>query len=393
MLGAPTTPRVLRGVLAICLLGLLLLGPYMAVTGVNYTHLLEDYKGGLWDAGHAILNGISPYVPRFLAHQAHILRLGGTAVGETGHQLLSVPVYPAPVNLLMAAVALPPYWLSAGVYTMMSIAAMGLAVWFMGVRDPRCYLAVAVSWPFLYCICLGEVGCFVAFGFAVAWAYRDRTWPTAVAVASTVALKIFPWTAAVWLLVTRRYRTCAYSVLLCAVTVFGAWAIIGFDGLAEYPRMLSNLTLIQEHRSDSLASVVTIARASSTAATAVCLTLAAAILLLAWRLADGERGDERAFGLCVLAALAGSPLVWDHYMVLLFLPVALASPRFSLAWVIPGVVPALVWLSPHVVPYSLNHGAYSPNQLRATIAWLIVELGVTGYLLFRTRTAGIRLAT
>ena len=69
------------------------------------------------------------------------------------------------------------------------------------------------------------------------------------------------------------------------------------------------------------------------------------MLALARRLASGPEGDRRAFGLAVIAALTATPIVWEHYMVLLFVPIALMSPRLSRAWLIP-VVPGIVTPSP-----------------------------------------------
>jgi hypothetical protein len=44
----------------------------------------------------------------------------------------------------------------------------------------------------------------------------------------------------------------------------------------------------------------------------------------------------------VIAALTASPIVWDHYLVLLFIPIALLSPSLSAIWLVPvlaGLVP------------------------------------------------------
>ena len=46
-------------------------------------------------------------------------------------------------------------------------------------------------------------------------------------------------------------------------------------------------------------------------------------------------GEAVALVLALCAALAFSPIVWLHYFVLLLVPIALASPRFSLLWLLP----------------------------------------------------------
>jgi hypothetical protein len=42
----------------------------------------------------------------------------------------------------------------------------------------------------------------------------------------------------------------------------------------------------------------------------------------------------RVFRLSIVAALATSPIVWNHYLVLLYVPLALTRPRFSPVWLL-----------------------------------------------------------
>jgi hypothetical protein len=60
----------------------------------------------------------------------------------------------------------------------------------------------------------------------------------------------------------------------------------------------------------------------------------------------GWRGrDELAISLAVLAAILGSPIVWEYYFVLLFVPIAIVRRRFSWPWLIP----LALWLT-HRLP-------------------------------------------
>jgi hypothetical protein len=87
------------------------------------------------------------------------------------------------------------------------------------------------------------------------------------------------------------------------------------------------------------------------------------------------------FGLAILAALTATPIVWEHYMVLLFVPIALASPSFSTAWLIPVCAPVIEALS-RVLPASPD-GPFSPNLLRSAGPWLFLEL-LTGIVVCTT---------
>ena len=72
---------------------------------------------------------------------------------------------------------------------------------------------------------------------------------------------------------------------------------------------------------------------ASGAMVAVSAVLLVAVFLL------GRRGAELpAFAIAIAAALAVSPIVWQHYLVLLLVPLAIARPRLSVAWFLPLVL-------------------------------------------------------
>jgi Glycosyltransferase family 87 len=367
--------------LAMC--ALLVMGPLMTASLFAHGKELFDFRGGLYNAGVAILHGHSPYQPGFLEHQAAVLRAGGIARGETFKGAFSIPVYPAFPNVLVVPLSLLPLWLAGALYTLASIAAMAAGLRLLGVRDWRCFALVAFSWPFLYGLYLGAIGPFLVLGAGMAWRWRERLWPPALGIATIVAAKIFPWTLAVWLLITRRYRALALTAAGGAVITFGAWAVIGFHGLSQYPQMLSNMSFLQEGRADSIVTVLRVAGLSPGAANLCAILAALAILGLAWRLSHGPDGDRRAFGLAVLAALASTPIVWDHYMVLLFVPIALCSPQFSALWLGP-LIASTVWIgSTAIIKDSRHVEAASPNALRGAVIYLVLQL-VVGLVLCTT---------
>lgn len=366
------TAGVLRFLIVPALLISGLVLAWIAVT-VHTGNLLYDFKGGLWSAGVSILHGHDPYRAAFLAHQAALMRSGHVALGETTQHPFSVPVYPAAANVAIVPLSLLPLWLAGALYTAASILAMLGGVWLLGVRDRRCLALVAVSWPFVYGLYLGTVGPLLVLGAGVAWRWRERLWPPALALASIVALKIFPWAIACWLWVTGRRRAFALAVAACAALTLGAWAAIGFDGLAQYPAMLSNVSYLQEGRADSVVTGLLVAGVSPGVASAFAIALAVGLLALAWRVSRLPGGDGRAFGLAVIAALTGTPIVWEHYMVLIFIPIAIVSPRWSRLWLFPALFPIVELLSPAVIPNATGVEPYSPNALRGVLPWLAFE--------------------
>jgi hypothetical protein len=366
-------------------LGAMLLGgPGLLISTIHRVglNLLYDFKGGLYNAGVAILHGRTPYRSGFLAHQAGLMRAGHVALGETALHSFSTPVYPALANVLVVPLSALPFWAAGLIYTLLSAAAMVGGIWLLGVRDWRCLALTLVSWPFMFGALLGAIGPFLVLGAGVAWRWRERIWPPAIALATIIAVKIFPWTLAVWLFITRRYKALAVCVSAGVVLTFGAWALIGFDGLRQYPQMLSDMSFIQDDRAVSVVGVLVIAGVSSGVATVLAMALGAGILILAWRLASGPDGDRRAFSLVILAALTATPIVWEHYMVLLFVPIALVSPRFSRAWLIPVCAPVIEAVLV-LVPVSRPNAPFSPAILRSAGPWLFLEL-LTGVVICTT---------
>ena len=347
--------------------------------------VLFDFKGGLYDAGRDILHGHDPYRPRFLATQAAIMRAGGIAMGETTRNLFSIPVYPAPANLAVVPLSLLPFWLAGALFTLLSIGAMVLGLRLLAVRDWRCFAVALLSWPFLFSLDLGALGPLLVLGAGIAWRWRERLWPPAIAVASLVIAKVFPWPLGVWLLVTRRFRTLALAIVIGLVALFAAWAVIGFEGMMQYPRMLSELSQIEEGRAVSLVALLLAIGVPAGIATAAALAATAGLLGVAWRLAGRPGGDAQAFGLAVMAALTSSPIVWEHYMVLLFVPIALVSRRFSPLWLLPACAPLMTGIADALVSKGGPIHGVSQNTVSAAL-WLALE-AVVVWRLCRFRSA------
>jgi hypothetical protein len=243
----------------------------------------------------------------------------------------------------------------------------------LGVRDWRCIALALVSWPFTFGLYLGALGPFLLLGAAIAWHWRSRLWPPAIAIALLVSAKVFPWPLGIWLLITRRFRTLALAMAIGIIVTLAAWAAIGFDGIAQYPQMLSNLSFIQEGRAVSLAAVLIAIGLSAGAAGVVALGAAGTLLGLAWRFGRRPDGERTAFGLVIIAALTATPIVWEHYMVLLFIPIALISPRLSVIWFVPLCTPMIIVGTAALVPPSTKVQLVDPATLRSAVLWLVLE--------------------
>ena len=283
-----------------------------------------DYHGAFWEAGRDVLAGRSPYPAPTVAALS------------SGDRF----VYPPPLLLALLPLALLPFPVAAALVTVGLVAALGAALWVLDVRDARVYGAVLLCPAVEHDLRLGAITPLLALGLALAWSRRGTRVGT-IALAAVVVAKLFLWPLLVWLVLTRRSRSAFGGGLLALAAAGAGWAAIGFAGLREYPRLLAELARLEQDRGYSL--VAASGRLLGPGgARVVPFAVGALLLVLAAVVARRGDGDRRAFTLCLAAALALSPVVWLHYLILLVVPLAIARPRLTPLW----LVPAALWLSP-----------------------------------------------
>jgi Glycosyltransferase family 87 len=331
-------------------LGLFLWVPFLLFTVV----LAADvrYRGsslGDWEifrsAARSALHGHSPYpasAPAALAHNDGF-------------------VYPPVTALLIAPLALLPDSVGRVLVLLLALACVLLALRLLGVRDWRCYGLALLTAPVLDTVSLGALSSAMLLGVAAAWRYRDRPSVAAPVTALTAVAKLFAWPLFVWLLATRRLRTFLAAAAVAVVLLVGGWAAIDFAGLSGYPRLLRVLSHVEAVQSYSLVGLL---RLGGTAATALTLMLVVAVVVAVLLAARGPEGDRRAFAVAVAGALLATPVLWLHYLVLLFVPIALARPRLSALW----FAPLAFW----VTPIAHSNGSVWRTSFALVVAAVIV---------------------
>jgi len=290
---------------------------------------LEDF-GIFRTAALAVIHGHSPYVAPDPSAYLHFNRF----------------VYPPVAALLFAPFAAVPSGPSAVLMFAAGVVAIFGALRVLRVRDWRCYGVALVSAPAINSVALGALTSFLLLGAAVCWRYRDNPVVAGVATAVTALLKLFLWPLGVWLIVTRRWRAAMICVGTGLILLLGGWAVIGFAGLRSYPTILHVLQQVEIPVSYSLVALFGL---SGSAATGLTVGLSLAAIVAVWAAARGTDGDRRAFAVAVVASLLTTPLLWMHYLLLLFVPIAFYRPRLSGLWFLPW----LLWLTPS----SNSHGA------------------------------------
>ena len=313
-------------------------------------HLANSLKD--WEifraAAHSVVHGQSPFPPATTAALAH------------GDKY----VYPPVTALLLTPIAFGPVALGKTLFLLLALGCVLLALRLLGVRDWRCYGLALLTAPVVDTLSLGAISSMLLLGVALAWRYRDRPFVAGAATALTAVAKLFVWPLFVWLLATRRFRAALVAAATSVLLLVGGWAVIGFAGLGGYPHLLRVLTKVDAVKSYSLAGLL---RVDGGAATALTGLLVIAVICGIFLAARGPDGDRQALVIAVAGALLATPVLWLHYLDLLFVPIALARPRLSAIW----FAPLAFWVTP------LAHSGGS--------VWRIcLVLVVTGYVVWRT---------
>jgi len=305
------------------------------------------------DASRAVLHGGSPYV----AADPHALAQNDKFV------------YPPVTGLFFAPFALMPLEAARVLMLVAVTVSIPVALRLLGVTDWRCYGLALLTAPFADALSIGALTPFLLVGAAVAWRYRDRPFVAALACAVTAVSKIFLWPLGLWLIATRRVRTGALCTAAAFALLIVGWAVIGFQDLGSYPHLLRVLSDVEAGNSYSLVGLLGVA---GTGATVVSVLLAATVGGLIIAAARGRDGDARAFAIAVAGSVLAAPVLWIHYFVLLFVPLALFRPRLSPLW----FAPLAFWVTPF---------AHSDGVAWRIVVALSVAAGVSGIALVRSR--------
>jgi alpha-1,2-mannosyltransferase len=278
--------------------------------------LAADFQASYLDAAQSIRSIGTPYTP--------------------GAELPYV--YPPVLAELIVPLTFLPDDVASFLAFLGSLAAVMGALALVGVRDVRCYAAVVIWAPGWNSFEMANVTSALTLLAALAWRYRDRAWPAAGALGLALSVKLFLWPLLVWSVATRRVRTAFLALGLGVVIALASWAVIGFAGFTSYPDQLGEVEFANSYSFVGMASDLGLDPLVGRLAMVV---VGGALLVGVGYL--GQRADDvRSFACAVVAALALSPVVWLHYLVLLVVPLGIARPRFAPIW----LVPIVLWICP-----------------------------------------------
>jgi hypothetical protein len=303
----------------VCGAGVLFAALFTAFGSDNPDELGWDFRVAYYPAAEAVVEGRSPYPA-----DPSDPRLDGPRLY----------VYPPQLAMLLAPLTALPVDAAVVVAVIASALALIGSLAIVGVRDIRCFAALFIWAPAWNALEMANVSALLALLLAIAWRYRATTWPLAAVLGAAVSLKLFLWPILVWAGMCRRARTALLAVALGTVLTALAWAVIGFAGVSSYGEVLDRVATQDSYSIKGMSETLGFGQTLSYGLT---LIVAGALLAMSVRYARG--GDEAfALLLAVLAALAFSPIVWLHYLVLLAVPLGVLRPHFSAIWLLPIVL-------------------------------------------------------
>jgi Glycosyltransferase family 87 len=306
----------------------------IALAGLAAAWGLWHYGARLWDAASG---GEAPHDLAVFLYAAGKLVHGHSPYAFRGD---STYAYPPLLGFLAAPFHAMGDSAATVVWMVLSLAAVALALWWLELRDWRCY-ALAAIFPFTRsAVDLGTVAPLLLLSVAALWRWRDRLAVASGATGAAVALKLYLWPLVVWLAVTRRLRAAVGAAVCTVLLVLLPWAAVGFAGLGRYPGLLRHLSRDEATSSYSVTALAVRAHLPESVGLGLSALVAVALLAgAAWvarhSVLEARERDMVTLTFALAAALAASPIVWIHYFLLLLVPLALFRPRLSPLWFVP----------------------------------------------------------
>ena len=219
-------------------------------------------------------------------------------------------------------------------------------------------LLAGLSWPFVYNIKLGQVGPLLLLLFAIGWRGLDHALPVGVAGGGGAAIKLQPAIVLVWALLTRRWAAAIAGAAILALSAAAATIIVGTGAWSDFVTLITRVNdpITTPHNFTPGAIAYQLGVPRDAAAAIQWVSTAAALVIFVG--AALRLGPVPSYMIAVIASQLISPVLWDHYGIVLLLPVAwlldrghwwavlviLATPVLFVGLVPAWVYPLTFWV-------------------------------------------------
>ena len=216
-------------------------------------------------------------------------------------------------------------------------------------------LLAGQSWPFLYGLKLGQVGPILFLLFALGWRGLSRPALLGATGALGAAIKVQPGIVLAWALATRRWSAVVAGVVVLAVLSLVATVVAGPGSWGDFAGLLARVsdpvTTPHNFTPGAIAYQLGLARDAAALLQWVAMGLVVVLVIGAALWLDAVP----SYLVAVTASQLLSPILWDHYAMLLLLPVAWLLDR-GIRWAIAVPLATSIvlvgWIPPVVYPAS-----------------------------------------
>jgi hypothetical protein len=234
--------------------------------------------------------------------------------------------YPPPFAVLVLPFALLAPAVATWLWTAAILSAFVLGVAIMPVRAWvrwATILLAGLSWPFAFSVKLGQVGPILFLLFAIGWRWMDRPRVLGSSIALGALIKVQPGLLLLWAAASRRLEAVAVAVAVGLVALVAALVPTGGLGTwFDYITILRNvIDPIATPHNFTAGAVAYQLGAGTWAADLIQLTVSLVVIgavVVSARIA----APASSYLVAVIASQLLSPVLWDHYAMLLLLPVA-----------------------------------------------------------------------
>lgn len=233
----------------------------------------------------------------------------------------------------------------------LSLVAFGVGVAVLPTsRGVRWWVLLLAGWsfPFVYAVKLGQVGPVLFALFAIGWRWLDRPGVLGATGALGAAIKMQPGLVLLWALLTGRWRAVAIGAALLGALAILATLLVGPGAWADFLTLLRTvsdpITTAKNLTPGAVAFRAGLPENAATVVQVLGMVAAVGTLVAAVRWCTAEA----SYLVAVIVSQLVSPILWDHYAMLLLLPVAylLAAGRWwaiavplATAWPLVGLGP------------------------------------------------------
>ncbi len=327
-----------------------------------------------WGSARNRFEGLPVYTP----HEITVERYFGLQTDTRDPYFIKENAHPPPAVLLGLPFALLDFQDALVLWNLLSLALFAGSVWLiLGT------LRVTVSsWQLLLVFCLlllcyplvqqmvqGQMNLLLLFLVTLAWR-ADRTGHLLAAgvwTGAAAAFKIFPAFLFLYFVLLGKWRALFSGALAFLALALTAGIVLGFDCYHDYffeilPRTAEwrtswhnfslpavSFKLFEAGRFFPPITVYPLIENSGLAWAGALVSLGVLTGIVGW-LAHrfGARGDtDRAFSLTTIAMLLASPITWEHYLLILALPLAILWVRLTTGGrEVLILLLAVLWVSP-----------------------------------------------